>query len=295
MSTLKKRLIIVGIGILAGAAAWPLMELLVAEQGAFPSYRIFTVVSGAVFGALFGLFFASAEGVIAGNWRRIVRGALAGLGIGAVGGAIGFLIGQLILFLLVNVSFTAQGRLDTVGIPLARALGWAVLGVFVGTAEGVRVRSLRKSAIGALGGVFGGLLGGAAIEYAIIVLPTLPAVRLAGLVLFGLLVSVFYGIVERRLSYGVLRLLNGRFKGKEFVLNQHRMRIGSAPDCDILLADYRNVRPHHVRARVVRDDVYLTPEDGASLTVNDEAVTEHKLKYEDVVKIGNAKLFYNHE
>ena len=295
MSTLIKRLIIAGIGILAGAAVWPLMELLVAEQGAFPSYRFFTVVSGGVFGAVFGLFFASAEGVIAGSWRRTARGALTGLGIGALGGVLGFLLGQLILFLLVNVSFAAQGRLDTVGIPLARALGWAILGVFVGAAEGVRARSVRKILIGAIGGLLGGFLGGAAIEYAVVVLPTLPALRLAGLVLFGLLVSVFYGIIERQLSYGLLRLLNGRYKGKEFVINQRRMRIGNAPDCDILLAQYRNVAPHHVRARVVRGDVYLSAEDDTSLIVNDEAVDEHKLKYEDVIKIGNAKLFYNHE
>ncbi|MFP3959603.1 MAG: phosphopeptide-binding protein, partial [Spirochaetaceae bacterium] len=86
MTTTIRRLIIVALGLLAGLAAWPLMETLVHLQSRFPSFLLFTTVSGAVFGLVFGVFFGSAEGIISGNRRRIRQAALVGGSVGLAGG-----------------------------------------------------------------------------------------------------------------------------------------------------------------------------------------------------------------
>jgi hypothetical protein len=295
MTTTIRRLIILAMGLLAGLAAWPVMEALVQVQARFPSFLLFTAVSGAVFGLLFGAFFASAQGIIAGNRRRIRNAALVGAGIGFLGGILGFLAGQGVLFLLGELIFARARERSLIGLPVARAVGWALLGLFVGAAEGIRARSGLKLAMGVAGGVIGGLLGGAAIEYARLLLPGVALARLAGLLLFGLLIAASYAVIERRLSHGSLRLLNGARKGSEFILNQQRFRIGAAAHNDIVLTSYRNVADTHARISTEAGELRIEAVEGSKLLVNDEEVSKSRLRYEDVIKIGTAKLFYRPE
>ncbi len=296
MSTWIKRLIICSLGLLAGILAWPVMDLFIRYQAVFQSFLVFSLASGAVFGFIFGLVFGTGEGIIAGSNRRIVRGALWGALLGSGGGVLGFLLGQGVLFVLGEHLLQSEEAVRGVGFPLARATGWAVLGLFVGAAEGVRAWSGRKLAVGVAGGLVGGFLGGAAIEYGQVLYPHLPLVQLVGLVLFGLLVSLFYSLVEHQLSLGVLRLLNGRFKGKEFVLNQRRTLIGAADSSDIILSGYRGVANRHAQLLLRNRELYLEPLDEQQpVYVNDDRVTRRMLKYEDVIRIGTAKLFFRHE
>lgn len=296
MSTWMKRLIICGLGLLAGVIAWPAMDLFIRHQAIFPSFLVFSLASGAVFGLVFGLVFGTGEGMIAGSNRRIVRGALWGAALGSAGGTLGFLVGQGVLFALGEHMLQTEEAVRLVGLPLARATGWAVLGVFVGAAEGVRAWSGRKLAVGIVGGLVGGFSGGAAIEYGQLLYPRLPVVQLAGLVLFGVLVALFYSLVERQLSLGVLRLLNGRYKGKEFVLNQRRIVVGSADSSDIMLPGYKGVAERHAELRLRNRELYIGPLDEKTpVHVNDDRVTERILKFEDVIRIGAARLFFRHE
>lgn len=295
MTTTIRRLIILALGVLAGLAAWPIMEALVRVQGGFPSFLSFTMLSGAVFGLVFGVFFGSAEGIISGNKRRIRQAMLVGGGIGLLGGIVGFLAGQAALFVLGEMVFGRAREITFIGLPLARAAGWALLGVFVGAAEGVRARSRLKVGMGVAGGLIGGILGGAAIEYARLVLPGVALPRLAGLVLFGLLISLAYAVIERRLSHGALRILNGSRKGTEFILNQQRFTVGAAPTSDIILTGYSNVSDSHARIWAEDGELQIAATSGATVHVNDEAITQARLRYEDVIKIGTAKLFYRPE
>ena len=63
MSTLIRKLVFGLIGLLGGLAAWPLSEVVLANQAVFPSFLIFTVCLGAVFGAIVGAFLGSSEGI----------------------------------------------------------------------------------------------------------------------------------------------------------------------------------------------------------------------------------------
>jgi Mg-chelatase subunit ChlD len=282
-------------GLLGGIAAWPVLELAVFYQAQFGSYLLFSLAAGAAFGAVFGAFSGSVDGIIAANPRSIGLGALVGSAMGAIGGAVGFLLGQLVLLALGELFLRSLAEFETIGLPISRGLGWAIMGMFVASAEGVRRRSWLKIGIGVAGGIIGGLIGGAVIELLPRVLPESLA-RPVGLALFGALIALFYGFVERRLSAGTLRLLNGLYRGKEFIINQRAVSIGGEPGADVYLSGYSRVRPRHARLQERKGELYLLPEDGAQLVkVNDDPVPpegSNILKFEDVLQVGNAKFLF---
>lgn len=296
MTTWVRRLILLILGMLGGAAAWPLTELIVAGQARFPSYLVFIAVLGGAVGLLMGAFFAAAAGLFARIKARILSGMLLGALIGLIGGVVGLLAGQAVLFLLGGVFLRSYRSFQQVLLPVSRAVGWACLGVFVGMAEGFRAGSPKKIAIGFLGGLIGGLVGGFALEYSRLFLPEQVPSRLIGLMVLGLAIGVFYGLVERGMSFGVLRILNGRMKGKEFILNENRIRIGGSKRNEITLVPYEKLADRQAEIRIRRGEAVLTNlEPKYPVLVNDRPIQEQRLKYEDVLKIGSAKLFYRYE
>ncbi|SIP92811.1 Inner membrane component of T3SS domain-containing protein [Alkalispirochaeta americana] len=282
MSLLIRRLIYLAMGVLAGVALWPLVELMLLLQRFFPAYLVFSIASGLLFGAVMGAFFGMIDGIVAARLRRIMTGAGLGGAIGAVGGALGFVLGQGVLFFL---SDPGRG-----GLIVSRLAGWSLLGVCVGASEGIRRRSWLRTGMGVSGGILGGLLGGIALEF---------LARPLGFVLYGFLVAGFYSLIEGRQSRGVFRLLNGQNKGKEFILNQRRLGIGSWSGSDILLQGYSGTAPRHAELRQKGGDLYLKalvpPEEGTTKRNDrplDQETSPVLLKFDDVLQIGSAKFLF---
>jgi len=239
--------------------------------------------------------FGTAEGITSRIKSRIPPGLLLGALIGLAGGAVGLLAGQAALWLFGEAALRSYRSFRTVVLPVSRAIGWAVLGLFVGVGEGVRAASIKKAGVGAIGGLVGGLAGGFALEYAALLFPRLAFPRLLGFLILGLAIGVFYGLVERGLSYGVLRLLAGPLKGKEFLLNQRRLNIGQARSNQIALPDYQ-MAERQAQIRIRRGEVSLVNlEPRVAVLVNERKVEEIKLKYGDVLAIGPARLFFKYE
>jgi len=296
MTTLARRLIILALGLLAGVCVWPLVETVLYFQGSFSSYRTFLPLLGAVTGAVMGAFFGAAEGITSRVKSRLANGMLLGAAVGLAGGALGFLAGQAVLWLTGNLILRSYRDFQFVVLPVSRAVGWAVLGVFVGAVEGVRAGSPKRILVGVLGGLVGGLLGGLVLEYSRLVLPRIAWSRLAGLVVLGLAIALFYGLIERGMSFGVLRVLTGPLKGKEFLVNQGRMRIGRSRRNEIALADYGDLADVQARIRVRRGDVVISnAEPRVPLLVNEQRAQEKTLRLGDVVKLGSARFYYRHE
>ncbi|MBT3225843.1 MAG: hypothetical protein HN580_00205 [Deltaproteobacteria bacterium] len=296
MSTLMRKLVFGIIGLLAGLAAWPAAEFILALQSGFPSYLVFTITLGVFFGAIMGGFLGSVEGITLSVRSRILPGIVTGILVGAIGGAVGFLIGQGALFLVSDLFFHSNKAMQSYGIPISRTIGWGFLGLFIGTVEGVRARSWTKIKVGLVGGIVGGILGGCVIEYLRILYPAFTYTRLVGLLILGFLIGLFYGLFEKRFSQGVLKLLNGKLKGKEYLLVQKTIRVGNSDKADIHLAGYQNVADIHAVLKTVKGEIVIkNVQTENRILVNELNVTEEKLKFQDVVQIGAAKFlfFYN--
>lgn len=293
MSTLTRRIFLCIIGIITGLAAWPVAEVTLLFQAGFPSYLAFSIFLGMIFGLIMGGFFGSGDGVIMSIKHNIYSGMLQGAIIGIFGGAIGFLIGQAALFIIGDMFIHSMKSFNTIGLPVSRAIGWLFLGIFIGIVDGIRSRSMNKIKVGIIGGALGGFLGGLALEYSRLIIPDIMFSRLIGLLIFGLFIGLFYGLVENRLALGVLMLLNGKFKGKEFLLNQRKMKIGNSEKNDIVLSGYSEVSDFHAEINRKRDEVVIKNLDSSKpISLNDDRIGEHKLTWDDVIKVGSAKLLF---
>jgi hypothetical protein len=304
MTTLARRLILLALGLLAGVCTWPLAEVILFLQAGFPSYLVFSVFLGAVTGAVMGAFFGTAEGITSRVKSRIPAGVLLGALVGCIGGGVGLLAGQAALWMIGTLVMQSYASFQRVVLPLSHAIGWAVLGMFVGAGEGVRAGSWKKIGIGILGGLAGGLLGGFVLEYARLVLPLAGYSRLIGFATLGCAIGLFYGLIERGMSFGILRILTGGLKGKEFLLNQRRMRLGRSPRNEIALPSYEDLADRQAQVRIRKGEVVLVNlEPRIPILVNEQKIddsagsrgTERRLKLGDVIRIGSARMFYKYE
>ncbi|MBN2041052.1 MAG: FHA domain-containing protein [Spirochaetes bacterium] len=293
MSIIMRRIFLCIIGMIAGLAAWPFAETTLLFQPDFPSYLIFSIFLGVIFGFVMGGFFGTSDGVIMSVKRSVFSGSIHGALIGIIGGAVGFIIGQAALFIAGNILIQSAREFNTVGFPVSRAVGWAFLGVFIGMVDGIRSRSFDKIKVGIIGGILGGFLGGLALEYSRLVVNNVMFARVAGLIIFGLFIGLLYGFVESRLSFGVLRLLNGKYKGKEFLVNQRKIKIGSSVKNTIVLSGYDKISDTHAELKVKGDTVVIKKNSPKTvISVNDDKVEEHQLIMDDVIQIGSAKFLY---
>jgi hypothetical protein len=293
MTNFVKRLLITLIGILGGLCAWPLVECAISFQGGFPSYFIFSAVVGAIVGVVLGVFFASTEGLLGSSWRKALSGAWQGALTGAAGGILSALVAQACLFYVGERIFQADNGKIGFGLVLARSLGWLVVGAAIGASEGIRARSAKKIVLGLIGGSAGGFLGGMAFTWLSLAFPGFSAGRLLALMLLGCLIALLYSLLERRFAVGSLKALNGPLKGKEFLVNQRKLSLGTDAQCDIVLKGYREVGTRHALLKAKRGELFIAKGD-APLKVNDKDASEQRLKLDDVIQLGSAKFLYGY-
>ncbi|WP_028975086.1 FHA domain-containing protein [Spirochaeta cellobiosiphila] len=283
MSTFIKRLLIVIVGILAGVAVWPLMEITISFQRAFPSYLISILVQGLLIGAVMGAFLGSAEGLLTKNSNKTSTGAIIGGTIGGIGGILGFFLAQnLILFV---------GNLHIMDESLLKTFGWIILGMFIAIGEGIRSRSIKKILIGLGGGIIGGCVGGLFIEKSAEIAPHFIYSRLFGLIIFSGTIALAYSLLESGVTYGVIRVLNGKFKGKQFPLVRSKSLIGASRKVDISLSGYTGLAQEHGVIQKKGKKLYLLSLTKTHpLLLNEHPVKEQELKWEDVIQAGDLKL-----
>jgi hypothetical protein len=291
MSLFIRRMIVLSAGIVAGLLAWPFTEAMHGSQAAFPSYLLFMVISGALYGTCFGLAFGSVDGITGGvsarKWMGLATGAVAGL----VAGGLGALVGQTI-YLGVGQQVFQSPDARPMGFVVARGLGWAMMGVIIGLIEGLRFRSGKRAAVGALGGLTGGLLGGLLIEYGMITIVGAWWVRPAGSILLGLLLAAGFAAIERTFLLGTLSLVTGPLRGREYPLPPGRTTIGNSIADTISLMPYADLSARH--AVIIGDREGLRLErggEGRDVGINEEPVDRADLKYDDVIHVGSARFY----
>src|SRR5438128_2530250 len=137
-------------GALGGLLGWMLLGVFFDARKSGLGHWLCT---GAVIGAAIGYFVVSVEAIRDRSLVRFARLASYGLALGAVGGAIGMLVGEGVNSLLVRWVGADRGDfLKVLGGMFARGLGWLFLGLAVGMSEGIAARSMGKFSYGAVGG-----------------------------------------------------------------------------------------------------------------------------------------------
>jgi len=291
MNKINKNTIMITLGFLGGLSSWPLLELVLSKQSLFSNYLVFFMTATLIPGLFMGLFMGCGEGLLNKSTSRTIKGAVLGLVIGAIGGILGGFIGQLLLVGIIQYFPDTDMGL----ILLARTIGWALVGICVGVSEGIRSRSLRKMMLGASGGFLGGAMGGFVLELLSRNESSGTYLRLAGLLLMGTMISVFYTFFDKKYSFGILRVLNGSQAGKEYRINQKKMDLGSG-NRTIIFSDYDQMSDKEIQLNVEKGVITVIDDKVENnLYVNEKATVKTQLKYGDVIKAGSVKLLLEAE
>lgn len=281
-----------GLGGLLGWAGTVFVGPLVASQDIY--FR--DGAMGLVIGAFIGAFIGCTEGLIESrSLRRTIVGALVGALIGAVGGIAGLVLGEWL--------FNLAG-----GGVWPRAMGWALLGLFVGTADGIARRMPARIRYGAIGGLIGGLLGGGSFERLTGLLEGITKDRTTaqawggaiGLVLVGFFIGALIGLVESLLRSAWVTFLNGRFEGQNRTLDPARAvtTLGSSDACNIILRGDRSVADYHAEI-VASNGTFTLRSKNGPVTVDRggplPSASSYELKPGDRVHLGSLRLIFHAE
>mgnify|MGYP001547126149 CR=1 FL=1 len=292
MSIKIKLLLSALIGMLAGIAVWPLIEILLHKQNSMPSIIAANSIFGAIIGLVFGVFIGSTDGIITKSPGKIKSGVLSGLIFGLVGGVTGAVLGW-ILILAGGNAFFANGNNSNIMLILVKAFGWGILGVFIGLAGGFSLRSKGKAIQGVIGGFLGGFFGGIAFELIKQNDLSRNLARLAGLAVLGLFLGLFLTLTEKVFSKGILRQLNGKLKGKEFTLSYDRIKIGRSEKSDVGLFGFKMVANRHAEIKKNENSFIIEDAEAPSgLIINGKKVKKHNLHSGDIITLGDARMVF---
>lgn len=199
--------------VIAGWAAflgWLPAEFLFFRSGTGGG-NLAVTVTGAMLGAAVGLGLSLVAGMANAQLRQLVLRGLVGLAGGAMCGAVGATLG--------NVLFS-------VGIP--RAFGWLVMGLGIGIVDGVYEQSKSKIRNGLIGGCIGGLIGGFLFEplQSLIGSQSGMTSRAVGFVILGLCIGALIGLAQVVLKDAWLTVLDGYRAGRQLILSQNVTALG---------------------------------------------------------------------
>jgi hypothetical protein len=250
-----------------------------------------------------GTIVAAAVGAVdallnAVGFQRLVRVGLC-LSIGFLGGLVGGFVGEVLHSNLPPLfSGELQGYVEIACI----VFGWVLTGICIGASIGIYdlIRSMRagesrwiplkKTLSGLFGGLLGGLLGG--LPFVSLMKSTaIPRSNLAiGLVILGLLIGLFIGLVHVVLKEAWLKVAKGFRAGRELMLSKDETTIGRAEGCDLGLFGDNTIERLHARI-VLKDNRYqlADAETPGGTYLNDERISKPTpLRSGDLIRVGNS-------
>jgi VWFA-related protein len=274
-------------GTLGGAAAWPLILALSRRAGSgLPA----ELALGALTGLCIGAFTWSHEPLTGRQFGTALRRAAIGAAAGIAGGALGAGLGTTAFSALGNLVAKWGGLRASLGILLAIALGWAVLGAFIGMSGGLMVRSRERALYGLLGGTLGGAVGGAV--YGLLSATSIWS-SLTGLALLGCSIAMFISVVEETFVAATVKVIKGRHVGRTFPLLKDVNILGRDDRSDVCLSGAEGVLVRHAaikrdRGRFSIDSV----EEGKPVYVNQKMTAGSRLADGDIIRVGSVLLLF---
>ncbi|MDC7232406.1 MAG: FHA domain-containing protein [Spirochaetales bacterium] len=293
MNSTGRYIVALCIGFSAALLGWSVLELILSLQHLFPGYTLLLICSGGLSTAAMTAVIASMEGILHKNTSKLYREWGMGILWGLAGGTIGALAGQFLFGILLPETLMPDSFRNS--YLTARIISWAIMGFFIGTAEGFRIRSLQKIQAGMAAGLIGGALGGAIVEGAMIFYPSDSWLKLPGFLIMTLGTSLLTNLIETVSAPGVFRVLTGASKGRKYLINQKKTRVGSHGGCDISIKGNDSIPPFAVNLKRRGKELLIEGIGDFKVSVNDDFIPAGKdqiLKYDDVIKVGDCKFLY---
>jgi hypothetical protein len=252
------------------------------------------LLGGALIGMAIGYFVVGVDAIRDRALVRFFRQASYGAIIGAVGGAVGMVLGERVQYFLVSL-----GGGNLLMTMLARGIGWSLLGVAIGASDGLAARSSGRFGYGIIGGACGGLVGGALFElfhyFARQSLGTTYFWNALGLVILGACIGSLAALVQAVFQPASVRVLRGWQRGREYPLEKPASLLGREEHADIAL--FRDMKVEKKHAWIHREDQrFFLHNHGAPpewTLVNNRPVTQSCELFDgDSIQLGNVLLHF---
>jgi hypothetical protein len=298
-------------GFLGALAAWLLLEPMITKTVGKES-GIGLSLMLPVCSMMIGLSVGLIEGLMSRNFFKSFRCGLIGAGVGLAWGVVGIIIAGISFNLLLMVGVMIfpppaemTGR-PTGGLLFmfitARAVAWTIVAGGMGLGQGTALASKKLLLNGIVGGLMGGFLGGLlfdpigylneAIFPGSIYIGSIS--RLIGISVIGSFVGFFLGLVESLSKEAWFIMKTGPLRGKQFVIYNNPMVIGSSPKCDIYIFKDPAIEPRHAEVFQVGSKFEIRDcNSPQGIFVNNARVKTKMLEKGDLVVIGESVLEFD--
>lgn len=122
---------------------------------------------------------------------------------------------------------------------LNRGIAWSFIGLAAGITVGASSLQLKRVAITGAGGLVGGFIGG----YLFDTLPVEGAAQITGLLITGMAMGGVIALTEQAVKAAWVEITHGGMAGKQFILYQNSVTLGSSPGADITLIKDASIPP----------------------------------------------------
>lgn len=250
--------------------------------------RVGTAMWSAVIALFVGLFLGIGEGIFYGSKEKAVKYALIGAGVSLV---IGFISGYLAQWMYSELLTDDPSEFSAAFV---RGLGWALMGLGIGTAVGLIKPEMKRILFCSLGGLGGGFLGGFLFNYVCDVIPDDMVARGVAIIIMGILIGVGVGLLEQFAKQAWLKVIRGEFEGKEYLVFAGTTSIGNNGKNTIVLFKDKLVGPHHCDI-IQEGSKYVLVDCGTPMgtVVNGSRTVRQVLRHGDSIAIGNSVLIFN--
>lgn len=245
-----------------------------------------------------GLAFADAlrSGSKKGFWRDAGIGAGVALCAGILGDRLGNQFFSMVLGMSLQDAYANMSHDFTIlpRLIIGRAIGWMIVGGFLGLSGGIARSSAQKMKLGFLGGLVGGFLGGLVFEPAGLLFGSGMVSRMLSLTVIGGFIGGSVALVEDLFKHAWVIVLVGRNEGRQVILSKPVSTVGRDELSDIGVFGDRSVAMHH--ADIVKESGHyevIDQSNGLGLSVNRKPVLKQILRDGDVIQMGGKQLEFH--
>jgi hypothetical protein len=166
---------------------------------------------------------------------------------------------------------------------LNRGVAWSLLGLAAGASVGVASKSIKRVGITAGGGFLGGFLGGFMFDF----FDGESVAQATGLAITGLGVGLTVSLLEQVAKSSWLEILEGGMAGKQFIIYQDEISLGSSPSASVTLIKDPSLAAIAARIRKTGSvyRIQATIESG-TIIVDGQPGTSFELREGSTVQLG---------
>jgi len=171
---------------------------------------------------------------------------------------------------------------------LNRGLAWSVLGLAAGLSVGVASLAVKRVVITGAGGLVGGFTGGFIFDF---IAGDESLAQITGLAITGAAVGLSVSLLEQVTKSSWLEIVRGGMAGKQFILYQNQITLGSSPGANITLIKDSAIAPIAATIKRVGSSVKIFAADKANpISVDGSSSFERELSDGSVIILGSTEL-----